>query len=58
MIGALSATRSNIMKRFFTPNLEIKARLLRGFLAAILPVAAIGSFPFSVLLRLRTICSV
>jgi hypothetical protein len=38
------------MKRYFMPNLEIKGRIVRGLIAIILLVAAIVSFPFSVLI--------
>ena len=40
------------MKRYFTRNLEIKERLVRGFIAVVLILTVIVSFPFSVLLGL------
>jgi Protein of unknown function (DUF2892) len=40
------------MKSYFVRNLEIKGRIARGLVAAVLIFAAIAAFPFSVPLGL------
>jgi hypothetical protein len=42
----------NIMKKYFTPNLEIKGRIVRGFIAVVVLLTATVAFPFSMLLSL------
>ena len=53
----VSKERSNIMKRYFTRNIETKGRIVRGLVAVVLLSTAIVSFQFSVFLGLVLLVS-
>ena len=55
--GVASKESSNIMKRYFTRNIETKGRIVRSLVAVVLLSTAIVSFQFSVFLGLVLLVS-